>query len=233
MRKLLFSLLLCSLVLTGCRAATHSYAPSHQPEYQRRPVVMTSPFKSDAKVVSNEAIKRALDGRIQLPKRCGIAVVQIQNAYFVQRAGRKTEYLHALTSALKESPRVLGATQIPDLLLPHGASVPRLREAAARLQCELVLVCRINSRTRYAHRVLRKDSAKVYSSAEVLLLHTRTGVVPLTAVVDEEHKVVETRSDKQGLGLWARAEREATVRALTTLGQRVSAFLAKDAADSK
>jgi len=218
---------LAAVAISGCTPARMNYAPSDQRGYAQRPVVSESLFKSDQKIVSNEAIRSILNGRIELPDDCNVAVVQLHNGYFVRRAGREAAYLDALVGDLKKSEKVAGVTQIPDLLLPVAASVPKLREAAARLQCELILVCRINNRMNYRNRFLRKDTAKVRSSAEGLLIHTRTGIVPFTAVIDEEHKNTEKRADATEWDFSERASTEATLCAMSTLGRSVKTFLDK------
>jgi hypothetical protein len=217
----------------GCGAVA-SYTPMDDPGYRARPEIDESLFKEDQEVISNEAIKEILESRVALPNRITMAVQELGGNWGY--ASQEAEKLDIIAQALKTSPRVVGVTSIPELLLRRKPArsrshyrreprIPDFREAAARLQCELVLFYRITPDVRYKNRLLRKDKAKVYTTVEAMLLHTRTGIFPFTTLIDKEYEGIEASDD----GLWRsfseRARREATVGGLRSLAEEVLGFV--------
>ncbi len=208
--------------ITGC---AQSYTPMDSPGYDQRLTIEESLFPEDTKLISNEAIREILDGKIDLPDRSNIAVLQLGPSSFYQY-GNEAVYLATIFSQLKNCGRVDQITQIPDILIPRKTlTVSSVREAAARLQCELVLIYRIDHNVRYKHKWLGRDTSKVYSSVNGMLLHTRTGIVPFTTVVDQEYKTVEKKSGETTQEFHQRTRHEATLGALQKLGTELAAFL--------
>ncbi len=224
--------------ITGCGSAV-TYTPMHDPDYRARPEIEESLFIEDQEVISNEAIKKILESRVTLPGRITVAVQELGTGW--RYASQEAEKLDIVAQALKKSPRVVGVTAIPELLLrrkpaPRTAQyvrepgIPDFREAAARLQCELVLFYRITPDVRYRNRLLRRDEAKVFATVEGMLLHTRTGIFPFTALIDREHEGIEGKDDGLWQSLRERARREATVAALQALAAEVLDFIATTSA---
>ena len=224
--------------ITGCSGAL-SYSQMHDPEYRARPEIEESLFREDQEVISNEAIKEILESRVTLPGRITVAVQELGTGW--SYASQEAEKLDIVARTLKKSPRVVGVTAIPELLLRRKRAhrrasysleprIPDFREAAARLQCELVLFYKITADVRYRNRLLRRDEAKVFATVEGMLLHTRTGIFPFTALIDKEYEGIEAKDD----GLWRsfseRARREATVAALQGLAAEVLDFITTTAA---
>jgi hypothetical protein len=211
----------------------------HDPDYRMRSEIEESLFKEDQEVISNEAIKEILESRVALPRRLAIAVQELSSGWHY--VGQEAEKLDVIAKTLAKSPRVVGVTAIPDLLLrrqPLRARsyyapeprIPHFREAAARLQCELVLFYRISADVRYRNRLLRRDETKVYATIEGLLLHTRTGIFPFTAMIDREYEGVEADGDGVWKSFSERARRDATVAALQGLANEVLGFIEKTSA---
>ncbi len=216
-------------LVMGCASQrSHEFSPMYEAGYAQRDEMEDSLFKSDTAVLSNEAIREILSKKITIPSKCSLAVVQLRrHRYYHQGAGNEAEYLKLISKGLAESPRIKRATQIPDILLPKKLSIPALREAAARLQCELVLIYRIHEDIRYRGHFFSRDTAKVYSSVEGVLLHTRTGIIPFTVIADQEHKAEETRKDREERGLQERTRHEATVKAMEKLNVELRGFLSR------
>lgn len=71
-------------------------------------------------------------------------------------------------------------------MTPSKVSVPLLREAAVRMQADLLLAYRVGSDTYSQYRTVARDKVKAYSTCELVLLDVRTGLVPFTRVVSRE-----------------------------------------------
>lgn len=221
---------------TGCSMYGDAmYSSMAEPGYAAREELTGSLFEADTAVLSNAAIREILSSKITIPKKCNMAVVQLRpyRNYYYGRAGREGEHLKIITNGLAESPRIGRATQIPEILLPEKLSIPVLRQAAARLQCELVLIYRVTEDVRYRGHIFTRDTAKVYSSVEGVLLHTRTGILPFTVIADQEHESVETKKDKQERGFHERIRHEATVKALGKLNAELRGFLKEIETEAK
>ncbi len=211
--------------LAGGCYQSHSYSPVTTPEYQQRPRIDASVFAEDTKLISNEAIGAVLDSKVHLPVRSNLAVLRLDYSGAYGEA-HNAAYLQAIAESLGNGSPAGHVTEVPAILLAgRKLTISRLREAAARLQCELVLVYYVSASQRYTNRFLGKDSTKIYSSVHAMLLHTRTGVVPMTTVIDQEHGAIESRKDRSDWQLRERAQHEATIKALNTLGREISTFM--------
>jgi hypothetical protein len=206
----------------------------YNPEYQRRTEIDRSLFPSDEKVISNEAIAKILEGKINLPAKCNIAVQQMGLDWGYE-PGYQAEKMEILKSELTKSSRTGSVMAIPDMLMRLDSpsqqmpSISNFREAAARLQCELVLFYRIDQNYRHRDRVLGKDTAMVYMTVQGLVLHTRTGLFPFTTWIDQEYQQVENKDNAGPLApsFTAQVKNEAMNAALHKLGQEVAGFLDK------
>ena len=68
---------LTGLLLTGCLAAHKDAAPlMSSSEYQARPPLEASLFPSDQAVLGDEAIKRILSSKVELPEKAKVAVMK-------------------------------------------------------------------------------------------------------------------------------------------------------------
>ncbi len=116
-----FGVILMGLLLTGCVAAHKDAAPlMSSSEYQARPPLEASLFPSDQAVLGDEAIKRILSSKVELPEKAKVAVMKFplgDNAaaryygyyYWRQEEYVKTqqEYSDALSTAPLASKRMM------------------------------------------------------------------------------------------------------------------------------
>ena len=207
-------------------------------DYRERPVLTTSLFKSDQEVLSEDALAKIMTSKVNLPSKAKIAVIRFTqdeggalryygSYYWRTEAYLKTqqEYLDALEKRLAGSDRVVQVVIVPSLLTPKEATISLLREAAVRLQADLLLVFRITSDTYYKHNWLQSDDVKAYSTCEAVLLDVRTGTIPFTAIVTSEKLDKKQKGDLETSEAMRRAEKLAVLDSLTEIGDRLSAFL--------
>ena len=192
-------------------------------------------FPSDAEVLSDDQIRRILETQVTVPDSARVAILHLShrslgryyswsNYYGGTAAERRTD--EALVRELQDSPSISDAAYLPSLLLPPKRSVPRLREAAARFQSDLLFVfttdCQVFSRS----RVFADDESKAKCSAEAALLDVRTGVVPFTAKSEEEFLVKKQDSDLDFAETIERAETRASGTAVRATARALVQFLA-------
>jgi hypothetical protein len=237
--KQLILFLIPVAMFTGCTTVPPSgHAPAMKSAlYQERPTLETSLFRSDQEVLSEEAIKTILDSKLVLPQKAKLAIMKFPGAegmavkyygydYLRAEGYLKTqqEYIDSLSQKLINSDRIIEVTLLPSLLTPKDATTPVLREAAVRLQSNLLLVFRVTSDIYQQYKWLAKDKVKAFSTVEVILLDVKTGLIPYTSVVTRESTKFKETSDFDINETRKRAEKEAVLASLNTIANDVSEF---------
>jgi len=208
-------------------------------EYQARPPLEASLFPSDQSVLGDEAIRRILSSKLELQEKAKVAVVKFPlgdsaaartYGYYYWRQEEyvkiQQEYSDALSAALLASKRIAEVTPLPSLMTPKQASIPVLREAAVRMQADLLLVFRITSDAYYKYTVFAKDKVKVYSTCEAVLLDVRTGLVPFTRITTREKLAMKEAKDLDLNETMRRAEKDAALDALKSVADDLVGLLA-------
>jgi hypothetical protein len=207
-----------------------SYAEAKPPEPE-------SLFPSDQAVLSDEAVARIFASKLELPAKTKVALMKFSGGGFGERYygpyyWRDEEFLKlqqaqvdTLSHALVSSDRVTEAIPLPSLMIPRQASIPVLREAAVRLQADLLLIYRVNSDTYSQYRIFAKDQVKAYSTCEVVLLDVRTGLVPFTRVISRERVETKKPADFDLTETMRRAEQESADDALQTAAADLVTFI--------
>jgi hypothetical protein len=175
-------------------------------EYAAREAITTSLFPSDQAVMTDEAVGRILSSKLELPARAKVALMRFPHGegsrYYRRTYWRDEEYLKlqqlevdTLTQALQASDQIAEVRPLPSLMTPTRVSIPVLREAAVRMQADLLLVFRVGSDTYSQYRAFAKDKVKAYSTCELVLLDVRTGLVPFTRVMSRDQLELKQPSD--------------------------------------
>ncbi|MBI5453963.1 MAG: hypothetical protein HY956_04990 [Deltaproteobacteria bacterium] len=233
MRRYLPVLFLLLFGFAGC-AMPAQHLPLKINEYSqyKENVLEFSLFKSDQEVIGDEALNKILSSQVRVPKEARIAVLRLPGkhggyfyAWFESFQRMQQEYIDALTSKLSSSERVKKVTVLPSLVMPKEASVPVLREAAVRLQADLLLVFQVNSNIFSEYNFLEKDKAKAYSTCEAVLIDVRSGVIPLTSIVTKHNISIQEKSDADMNETRARAEKAAILSSLDVVGDKILDFL--------
>jgi hypothetical protein len=109
---------------------------------------------------------------------------------------------------LKSSPQLSDVRFLPTLLVPEKRTVPYLREAAARIQADLLLVYTSRIQSFRRDRFLKPDEVHAQCVAESVLLDVRTGIVLDTARSTDNIGLKKTPADVNFNETVARAESE-------------------------
>jgi len=208
------------------------------PEYEARPPIATSLFPSDQAVLGDEAVARVLSSKLELPAKAKLALMRFPDAEgwgsrsYGRHYWRDEEYLkvqevqlETLSAPLISSDRIAEVTPLPSLMTPRQVSIPVLREAAVRLQADLLLVFRVGSDTYSQYRAFAKDKVKAYSTCEVVLLDVRTGLVPFTRVVSRERLELKQTTDLDLSETMRRAEQASAIDALKAAAEDLVRFV--------
>jgi hypothetical protein len=208
-------------------------------EYQERPQIQTSLFRGDQDFVSEDAVQKILSSKIQFRSKVKVAIFKYDGSeeehfaitnygYYYWRSEAyiklQQRLLDTLQSLLLSSGRVSEATVLPSMLVPKQPTITMLRQAAVRLQADVLLVFRITSDVYYDVLLFEKDKIKAYSTCEVLFFDTRTGIIPFTTVASRDllTRRLSEEIDKQEA--MKRAQEEASLQAIAAVGNEVAGF---------
>jgi len=128
-------------------------------------------FRGDQAVLSNQDIDRILTARINLADRHRVAVLHLntRNIFYQEIADLETQISEQFLKALAATPQFTQVRFMPTLLIPEKRTVPYLREAAARFQADLLLVCGTRVRTFQRDRLIGADEVHAEAVVESVL----------------------------------------------------------------
>ncbi len=236
MKTLLGALCLALLLLPRlAEAAASAERPMvSSEEYQQRPVLESSLFQSDKELLAEEAIQRILSSKFALPESISVALYRIQESpqkairYYGYGYWRSEEYLKvqqsfisAIAGEIAASDRVLEVVSLPTLLTAKAPTIPLIRETCVRLQADMALVFTLTSDVYEKYRFFQSDQAKAFCTCEGFLLDVRTGLIPFSRIVTREFLSTKEKTDANFNETMARAEKEAAIDALKSLGKEV------------
>lgn len=217
---------------TGC---AHKMAPGPPPPPEPETILESSNntqdslFKGDQAVLSDQDISRILGTHIDLADRHRVAILNVAGRYSWSNELAEVEAKNSdnLIQALKASPQLSDVRFLPTLLIPEKRTVPYLREAAARVQADLLFVYNTRIETFRRDRFLKSsDEVHAQCIAESVLLDVRTGIVVHTARATENIALKKTSADLNSSETAARAESEARGKAVVSLANQVVSHLA-------
>ena len=204
-------------------------------KYKDPVALITSLLKSRQSSLSEEALEKSLSIRVVLPKKGHLAIMKFPGPehtasihygqdYHRSESYLKTQnyYINSLTQKMEKSDRIIAVTLLPALLSPMDAGIPVLREAAVRLQADLLLAFRISSNIYNQPDI---NIVKAFCTFEAVLMDIRTGLIPYTAVVtrDSEQKLSLDGNDLNDIRI--RAEKEAVMLSLSVVSDEITEFL--------
>jgi len=95
-------------------------------------------------------------------------------------------YIGLFTEKLKQSASVSKVTVIPDLLISKSPSFTSIREAAVRMQADVVIVYSISSDIYTKYKLFSKTDIKAFATTQLILPDVRTGLVPFSTIVAKD-----------------------------------------------
>ena len=215
---------------------------AHYPDYQQEPKLESSLFGSDTQILSNESVKNILESKIDLTQSSKLALIKYEgndhqisaSKYYGYYYWRSEEYLKlqqnfidTVTSKILGSANVREVITLPSLLLPKNSTISTLREAAVRTQSDLLLIFRLTSDIYYDYAFWGDDEAKAFSTCEFVLFDIRTGIIPFTIVITKEVIEQEKPDDANRDELMKRAEKIASLKALSASTDKLIEFFNK------
>lgn len=202
--------------------------------YGERELLRSSLMKPENALIPEEGIQRLLASRIEIPKRAKLAVhsfshrsVELGRWTRPEILEARKDALGALEGPLGETGRFSEITHVPTMLLPAEPSITRLREAAALMQADLLLVYATRSERVTSTYLFVANEVKVVTGVEVFLMDVKTGVIPYAETFEGIRTVKQSKEDDRLAETQRRAEREGVLDVLRQTAESLKGFFSK------
>jgi len=229
----LLTVVLLSVVLCGCMKKMAVPPPPPPPDtilaQDSAEYLQQSLFRSDQAVLTDQDISRILGTQINLTDRHRLAILNLTpaNPWSEELAEMEAKNVDRLIESLRSSPQLTDVRLLPSLLVPEKRTVPYLREAAARVQSDLLFVYTARMSSFRRDRFMKPDEVHAQCLAESVLLDVRTGIVVHTGHATENIAMKKTPSDLNFYETVARAQSDARGKALLSLANALREYLAQ------
>ncbi|MCB0534485.1 MAG: hypothetical protein H6574_20585 [Lewinellaceae bacterium] len=197
-------------------------------------VITESLFNDKDRTISEADIRMILDGKIRIPDSIRLAVFQYGgsasrygawNWYDEENLKTQQQLLDTFSQTIGRANRVQQVFFLPAMVTGLRPNMHQLRESAVRVQADMLLVYSLHSDLFRKYRAFKKDEAKAFATCEVVLMDTRTGIIPHTNIVTKSAYSTEERADFSQEELQKRTLYLANLQTLLEAGRQLSTFL--------
>lgn len=199
------------------------------------PEITKSLFDDKSATISEEGIQKILAGNYKLPEQLRVAIVKLDNSssrryywnYWNDEEYLKTQqsYLDLFTEKFRQSPRVTKVSIIPDLLISKTPSFTNIREAAVRMQADVVVVYSIAGDVYSKYKLFTKADIKAFATTQLIVLDVRTGLVPFSTIITKDYLSQKRKEELGNDEARNRIQNEAVLLAINEIGQKMSEFM--------
>ena len=201
-------------------------------------LITQSLFNDKTSTISEENIQKILDGNYNLPQQLRVAIVRLENVlqsrryywnYWSDEQYLKTQqsYLDLFSEKFKQSSRVINFSIIPNLLISHSPSFTNIREAAVRMQADIVVVYSITSDIYSKYKFFSKPDIKAFATTQLIILDIRTGLIPFSVIATRDILSQKKKEEVDNSEATNRIQNEAVLMTIQDIGQKITEFLNK------
>lgn len=224
-----------AVFISSCETASKlsSPTPASGPEYADT-LITQSLFNDRSSTINEEGIQKILDGNYKLPQQLRVAIVKLEPqlkahywSYWNDEEYLKTQqaYLDLFSEKFRQSSRVTKLSIIPDILIPKAPSFTNIREAAVRMQADIVVVYSITGDIYSKYKLFTKTDIKAFATTQLIVLDVRTGLVPFSTIVTKDYLSQKRKEEMGYLEARNRIQNEAVLLTISEIGQQVIEFL--------
>lgn len=196
--------------------------------------ITESLFNDKEAKISEENIQKILNGKYALPQSLRVAIVNIENVqtkrYYWDNEdylSARQKYLDIMINNLQSQTRVQTVSLIPEILLPAPATFTGIREAAVRIQADIVIVYSVNGGLYSKYKLFSAEKYKAFATTQLLVMDVRTGLVPFTEVSTKSYESQKEKSDFNDDEARRRVQEQAVTQTLDVICQSINRFLSK------
>ena len=227
------TLLIATIILLTACSTTKPSVNNYNADFSRRDTLITeSLFNDKTSTISEENIQKILDGTFRLPQKLRVAIVRLEPAsqlkrYWSDEQYLKTQqsYLDLFSNKFKQFSRVTKISIIPDLLISKSPSFTNIREAAVRMQADMVVVYSITSDIYAKYKFFSKADIKAFATTQLIILDVRTGLIPFSAIVTKDYLSQKKKEELDNSEASSRIQNEAVLLTINDIGQKITEFL--------
>ena len=231
------TLLIATMVLlTACETTRPLGNNSGLDKLSEDTLITQSLFNDRASTISEENIQRILDGTYKLAQQLRVAIVRLEptpqsKRYYwnhwsdEQYLKTQQSYLDLFADKFKQSSRVTKLNIIPDLLISRTPSFTNIREAAVRMQADVVVVYAIASDIYSKYKLFSKPDIKAFATTQLIILDVRTGLIPFSTIVTKDFLSQKKKEELDHAEAASRIQNEAVLLTINDIGQKITEFL--------
>lgn len=196
--------------------------------------ITQSLFSDKDATISEENIQRILDGSYSLPQKLRVGVVNLENNQYrnyywnnEDYLSSREKYLETITDNLKSISNIESVSLVPQVLLPTSPTFTSIREAAVRMQVDVIVVYSISGGMYSKYNMFKGSTYKAFATTQVILIDTRTGLVPFTRVITKDATTKKSDEDFNADDTRKRVQETAVVETLDNVCNELASFLKK------
>ena len=142
-----------------------------------------------------------------------------------ERLDTEQAIFQTVCNGIDDPEKIQWIKPLPSILSPNKTTISKLREAAVRLQADILIIFSVSSDIFTDYNVFRKNEVKAYSTCEMIAFDTKTGVIPFSEVKTMKVIEKEISSDANMAETRKRAEKKAVIEALKELSMQLKNYI--------
>ena len=224
-----------AIAISSCETAKQSVYPANEGYLNGDTLITQSLFNDKTATISEENIQRVLDGTYKLPRQLRVALVKLESSsqrrnswyYWNDEQYLKTQqgYLALFTDKFKQSSRVVNTFSIPDVLISRSPSFTSIREAAVRMQADIVVIYSIASDLYSKYKAFSKPDIKAYATTQLIIMDVRTGLIPFSTISTKDALSQKKKEELENSEAASRVQNEAVLATITEISGKITDFL--------
>src|SRR5688572_23330072 len=226
----LIMLLIAVLILIACET---SKSLSSSSPYIADTTITQSLFNDRSSTISEDNIQKILNGTYKLPQQLRVAIVKLESPQNYRRyyggdeqyLKTQQSYLDLFSDRFRQSSRVTNLSIIPDLLISRSPTFTIIREAAVRMQADIVMVYSITSDLYSRYKLFSKSDIKAFATTQLIILDVRTGLIPFSAIATKDYLSQKKKEELDHSEAASRIQSEAVLLTISDIGQKITEFL--------
>lgn len=228
-------ILLIAIAISSCETAKQTAYASNEGYTNGDTLITQSLFNDKAATISEENIQRVLDGSYKLSQQLRVAIVKLESSsqrrnywsYWNDEQYLKTQqsYLDLFAGKFKQSSRVAKTFSIPDVLISRSPSFTNIREAAVRMQADIVVIYSIASDLYSKYKAFSKPDIKAYATTQLIIMDVRTGLIPFSTISTKDALSQKKKEELENAEAASRVQNEAVLATITEIGGKITDFL--------
>lgn len=199
-------------------------------------IITQSLFNDNTSTISEENIQRILEGNYKLIPQLRVAMINLEASsqlkkayvnYWNDEQYLKTQQSHLELFAEKflQSSRVTKLSIIPNILISKSPSFTNIREAAVRMQADIVVIYSITGDVYSRYKLFSKSDIKAFATIQLIVLDIRTGLIPFSTIVSKDFLSQKKKEELDNAEAVRRIQNDAVLLTINEVGQKISIFL--------